>query len=279
MFQHKGNRNHKYPYPLGRPHCHTINAVLIMIKVEHLYKGFDGVQVLKDISVEYEAGKCNMIIGASGSGKTVLLKNLIGLMTPDSGEISYGDMKMSQMTDNEKKLLRQRIGILFQGSALFDFATVIENVMFPMEFFTDWSPAQRRERAQFCLEKVNVIGSDKKFPNELSGGMQKRVGIARAIALNPKFLFCDEPNSGLDPYTSILIDQLISDLTKEFNMTTVVNTHDMNSILEIGDKIGFIHQGTLLWQGDKNSILSTDCKELRTFVCANTLARNIIEGK
>ena len=250
-----------------------------MIKVEHLYKGFDGVQVLKDISVEYEAGKCNMIIGASGSGKTVLLKNLIGLMTPYSGEISYGDMKMSQMTDNEKKLLRQRIGILFQGSALFDFATVIENVMFPMEFFTDWSPAQRRERAQFCLEKVNVIGSDKKFPNELSGGMQKRVGIARAIALNPKFLFCDEPNSGLDPYTSILIDQLISDLTKEFNMTTVVNTHDMNSILEIGDKIGFIHQGTLLWQGDKNSILSTDCKELRTFVCANTLARNIIEGK
>ena len=250
-----------------------------MIKVEHLYKGFDGVQVLKDISVEYEAGKCNMIIGASGSGKTVLLKNLIGLMTPDSGEISYGDMKMSQMTENEKKLLRQRIGILFQGSALFDFATVIENVMFPMEFFTDWSPAQRRERAQFCLEKVNVIGSDKKFPNELSGGMQKRVGIARAIALNPKFLFCDEPNSGLDPYTSILIDQLISDLTKEFNMTTVVNTHDMNSILEIGDKIGFIHQGTLLWQGDKNSILSTDCKELRTFVCANTLARNIIEGK
>ena len=170
-----------------------------MIKVEHLYKGFDGVQVLKDISVEYEAGKCNMIIGASGSGKTVLLKNLIGLMTPDSGEISYGDMKMSQMTDNEKKLLRQKIGILFQGSALFDFATVIENVMFPMEFFTDWSPAQRRERAQFCLEKVNVIGSDKKFPNELSGGMQKRVGIARAIALNPQFLFCDEPNSGLRP--------------------------------------------------------------------------------
>lgn len=250
-----------------------------MIKVEHLYKGFDGVQVLKDISVEYEAGKCNMIIGASGSGKTVLLKNLIGLMTPDSGEISYSGMMMSQMTEDEKKKLRQKIGILFQGSALFDFATVIENVMFPMEFFTDWSPAQRRERAQYCLEKVNVIGSDNKYPNELSGGMQKRVGIARAIALNPEYLFCDEPNSGLDPYTSILIDQLISDLTKEFNMTTVVNTHDMNSILEIGDKIGFIHKGTLLWQGDKTSILSTDCEELRTFVCANTLARNIIEGK
>lgn len=250
-----------------------------MIKVEHLYKGFDGTPILKDVSVTYEPGKCNMIIGASGSGKTVLLKNLIGLMQPDSGEIWYGDQKMSEMTSKEKMKLRQRIGILFQGSALFDFATVLENVMFPMDFFTDWSPAQKKERAQYCLEKVNVIGSDGKFPNELSGGMQKRVGIARAIALNPEFLFCDEPNSGLDPYTSILIDRLISDLTTEFNMTTVVNTHDMNSILEMGDKIGFIHQGTLLWQGDKHSILNTDCKELRDFVCANTLARNIIEGR
>lgn len=250
-----------------------------MIKVEHLYKSFDGRTVLNDISVDYEPGKCNMIIGASGSGKTVLLKNLIGLMEPDSGEISYGDRALSQMDYEEKKALRQKIGVLFQGSALFDFATVIENVMFPMEFFTDWSAAQRRERAQYCLEKVNVIGSDSKYPNELSGGMQKRVGIARAIALNPQFLFCDEPNSGLDPYTSILIDRLIHDLTKEFNMTTVVNTHDMNSILEIGDRIGFISQGSLLWQGDKNTILSTDCKELRDFVCANTLARNIIEGR
>lgn len=250
-----------------------------MIKVENLYKSFDGVQVLKDISVEYEAGKCNMIIGASGSGKTVLLKNLIGLLEPDSGEISYGDRKLSAMGYEERKGLRQKIGILFQGSALFDFATVIENVMFPMEFFTDWSPAQRRERAQYCLEKVNVIGSDDKYPNELSGGMQKRVGIARAIALNPEYLFCDEPNSGLDPYTSILIDRLISDLTKEFNMTTVVNTHDMNSILEIGDKIGFISKGSLLWQGDRHSILHTECQELKDFVCANTLARNIIEGK
>ena len=250
-----------------------------MIKVESLDKSFDGVQVLKDVSVTYEPGKCNMIIGASGSGKTVLLKNLIGLMQPDSGEISYDDRKLSQMSEKEKMQLRQNIGILFQGSALFDFATVIENVMFPMEFFTDWSPAQRRERAQFCLEKVNVIGSDDKYPNELSGGMQKRVGIARAIALNPKYLFCDEPNSGLDPYTSILIDRLISDLTKEFNMTTVVNTHDMNSILEIGDKIGFIHQGRMLWQGDKNTILQPDCQQLKDFVCANTLARNIIEGR
>ena len=250
-----------------------------MIKVENLNKSFDGVQVLKDISVEYEPGKCNMIIGASGSGKTVLLKNLIGLMEPDSGDICYGDRKLSEMGYKEKMLLRQNIGILFQGSALFDFATVIENVMFPMEFFTTWSEAQRRERAQYCLEKVNVIGSDDKYPNELSGGMQKRVGIARAIALNPSYLFCDEPNSGLDPYTSILIDRLISDLTKEFNMTTVVNTHDMNSILEIGDKIGFIHKGSMLWQGDRHTILQTDCHELKDFVCANTLARNIIEGK
>ena len=250
-----------------------------MIKVENLYKGFDGVPVLKNINVEFEPGKCNMIIGASGSGKTVLLKNLIGLMEPDSGDICYGDRKLSEMGYKEKMLLRQNIGILFQGSALFDFATVIENVMFPMEFFTTWSEAQRRERAQYCLEKVNVIGSDDKYPNELSGGMQKRVGIARAIALNPSYLFCDEPNSGLDPYTSILIDRLISDLTKEFNMTTVVNTHDMNSILEIGDKIGFIHKGSMLWQGDRHTILQTDCQELKDFVCANTLARNIIEGK
>lgn len=249
-----------------------------MIKVENISKSFDGVQVLKDISVTYEPGKCNMIIGASGSGKTVLLKNLIGLMEPDSGDISYGDMKMSQMDYKAKMSLRKNIGILFQGSALFDFATVIENVMFPMEFFTDWSEAERRERAQYCLEKVNVIGSDDIYPNELSGGMQKRVGIARAIALNPSYLFCDEPNSGLDPYTSILIDRLISDLTKEFNMTTVVNTHDMNSILEIGDRIGFIHKGQMLWQGDKNTILQPSCQELHDFVCANTLARNIIEA-
>ena len=250
-----------------------------MIKVEHLYKSFEGKEVLKDINVEYEPGKCNMIIGASGSGKTVLLKNLIGLMEPDDGEIYYGAKRLTTMDYAQKKTLRQNIGVLFQGSALFDFATVIENVMFPMQFFTDWSKAQMKERAQYCLEKVNVIGSDSKYPNELSGGMQKRVGIARAIALNPSFLFCDEPNSGLDPYTSILIDRLISDLTKEFNMTTVVNTHDMNSILEIGDKIGFISQGTLMWQGDRHTILETECQELKDFVCANTLSRNIIEGR
>ncbi|MCI6493613.1 MAG: ATP-binding cassette domain-containing protein [Bacteroidales bacterium] len=250
-----------------------------MIKVENLNKSFDGIQVLKDINVQYEPGKCNMIIGASGSGKTVLLKNLIGLLEPDSGDICYGDKKLSEMSYYEKKSLRQRIGILFQGSALFDFATVLENVMFPMDFFTDWSVSEKKERARYFLDKVHVTGSDDKYPNELSGGMQKRVGIARAIALNPQYLFCDEPNSGLDPYTSILIDRLISDLTQEFNMTTVVNTHDMNSILEMGDKIGFIYKGSMLWQGDKNTILHTDCQELRDFVCSNTLARNIIEGR
>ena len=250
-----------------------------MIRVKNLYKEFDGRDVLKDISIDYKPGECSLIIGASGSGKTVLLKSLVGLHTPDKGEIWYGDKLFTQMKDKERKEIRKEMGMLFQGSALFDFATVLENVMFPMEFFTDWSKAQMKERAQYCLEKVNVIGSDSKYPNELSGGMQKRVGIARAIALNPEYLFCDEPNSGLDPYTSILIDRLISDLTKEFNMTTVVNTHDMNSILEIGDKIGFISKGSLLWQGDRHTILKTECKELRDFVCANTLARNIIEGR
>ncbi|MCF0175240.1 MAG: ATP-binding cassette domain-containing protein [Bacteroidales bacterium] len=250
-----------------------------MIKVEHLYKSFDGVEVLKDINVCYEPGMCNMIIGASGSGKTVLLKNLIGLLTPDSGEILYSGESLSAMNLDNKRRLRQRIGILFQGSALFDFATVLENVMFPMNFFTDWSEAQKRERARYLLERVNVINSEDKYPDELSGGMQKRVGIARAIALDPDYLFCDEPNSGLDPYTSILIDQLISSITKEFNITTVVNTHDMNSMLENGDRISFIHKGTLLWQGDRNTILTADCEELRSFVCANTLARNIIEGR
>lgn len=247
-----------------------------MIKVEHLHKGFDGVPVLKDINVTYETGKCNMIIGKSGSGKTVLLKCLIGLLEPDSGDILYGDFALSGMNYAQKKALRQKIGILFQGSALFDFATVLENVMFPMDFFTNWSKAQKIERARFCLNRVNVVNSDDKYPNELSGGMQKRVGIARAIALNPQFLFCDEPNSGLDPYTSILIDQLISGLTEEFNITTVVNTHDINSILEIGDRIGFIHEGNMVWQGDRNSILSTECEELRDFLCANTLARNVM---
>lgn len=247
-----------------------------MIKVEHLYKSFGDLQVLKDISLDLVPGRCNMIIGASGSGKTVLLKNLIGLLEPDSGEIWYGGKRLSDMDYEAKSRLRQKIGVLFQGSALFDFETVLGNVMFPMNFFTDWTEDQKRERARFCLDRVNVKGADDKYPNELSGGMQKRVGIARAIALNPDFLFCDEPNSGLDPYTSGLIDKLIHGITEEYGITTVINTHDMNSMLEIGDKIEFIHGGTILWEGDRHTILSTDCQELRTFVGDNVLARRII---
>ena len=248
-----------------------------MIRVEQLYKSFDGVPVLKDISVGYEAGKCNMIIGKSGSGKTVLLKNIMGLMEPDSGEVWYGDSRLSAMSYQERNSFRRNIGVLFQGSAIFDFATVLENVMFPMEFFTDWTREQKVERARFCLERVEVLNAEDKYPSELSGGMQKRVGIARAIALNPSFLFCDEPNSGLDPHTSILIDQLISELTKEYNMTTIVNTHDMNSILEIGDRISYIDEGRLLWQGSKDNLLTTDCTELQDFLRSNTLLRDRVK--
>ena len=247
-----------------------------MIRVEHLNKSFGTFQVLKDISVEYVPGKCNMIIGKSGSGKTVLLKNIIGLMQPDSGEIWYGDRALSSMDYQERQQQRRNVGVLFQGSAIFDFATVLDNVMFPMEFFTDWSRAQKIERARFCLDRVEVTGVEDRYPAELSGGMQKRVGIARAIALNPSFLFCDEPNSGLDPHTSILIDQLISELTSEYNMTTIINTHDMNSILDIGDRIGFIDGGRMVWQGSKDDILETDCPELKEFLRSNTLIRNII---
>lgn len=237
-----------------------------MIKVEHLNKSFNGTPILKDISLEYLPGRCNMVIGASGSGKTVLLKTLIGLYGPDSGEIWYGSERLSNMTYEEKKKLRQRIGMLFQASALFDFATVLENIMFPMDFCTDWTREQKIERVRFCLDRVNVRDSDNKYPNELSGGMQKRVGIARAIALNPDYLFCDEPNSGLDPYTSSLIDQLISEITREFNMTTVINTHDMNSVLEIGDTVSFIEKGTLAWTGDRHSILDSEYPGLRNFI-------------
>ena len=247
-----------------------------MITVKNLKKSFDGRPVLNGVSMSFRKGECNMLIGASGSGKTVLLNMLIGLVAPDSGEIWYGDEEFTKMSETEKKLLHQKIGILFQGSALFDFRTVLGNVMFPMDFLTDWTEAEKRDRARYLLDKVNVRDSDDKYPDELSGGMQKRVGIARAIALNPSYLFCDEPNSGLDPQTSIVIDQLISSLTKEFGITTIMNTHDMNSILEIGDNIGFLHEGTILWEGDRHSILSADCRPLVDFLCSNTLARNII---
>lgn len=246
-----------------------------MISVKNLYKEFDGRTVLEDISITYNPGECSLIIGASGSGKTVLLKSLVGLHTPDKGEIWYDGNLFTKMQQKEKKNLRREIGMLFQGSALFDFATVEENVMFPMDFFTDWSYEQKMERANFCLKRVNLVNAHKKMPSELSGGMQKRVGIARAIALNPKYLFCDEPNSGLDPTTSILIDRLIQEITQEYKITTVINTHDMNSVMEIGDKIGFIYKGRKLWEGSNKQILHSDCKELNDFVFASNMAQQL----
>ena len=246
-----------------------------MISVKNLYKEFDNRPVLEDISIDYKPGECSLIIGASGSGKTVLLKSIVGLHTPEKGEIWYGDKLFTKMNLKEKKNLRKEIGMLFQGSALFDFATVEENIMFPMDFFTDWSYEQKLERANFCLKRVNLVNANKKMPAELSGGMQKRVGIARAIALNPKYLFCDEPNSGLDPTTSILIDRLIQEITQEYKITTIINTHDMNSVMEIGDKIGFIYKGDKLWEGSNREILHSDCKELNDFVFASNMAQQL----
>ncbi|MBQ7772506.1 MAG: ATP-binding cassette domain-containing protein [Bacteroidales bacterium] len=246
-----------------------------MIRIKNLYKEFDGKDVLKDISIDYKPGECSLIIGASGSGKTVLLKSIVGLHTPEKGEIWYGDKLFNKLREKEKKELRKEMGMLFQGSALFDFATVEENIMFPMDFFTDWSLEQKLERANFCLRRVNLENANKKYPNELSGGMQKRVGIARAIALNPKYLFCDEPNSGLDPTTSIVIDRLIKEITQEYNITTVINTHDMNSVMEIGDKIGFIYQGRKVWEGSNKEILHSDCKELNDFVFTTNMAKQL----
>jgi len=248
-----------------------------MIRVVKLNKFFGDKQVLKDITINYQPGDCSLIIGASGSGKTVLLKSLVGLYEPDSGEVWYEDILFNKLDFKEKKNIRKEIGMLFQGSALFDFATVEENIRFPMDFFTDWSNEQKLDRVNFCLKRVNLKNVNKLFPNELSGGMQKRVGIARAIALNPKYLFCDEPNSGLDPHTSILIDQLISEITKEYNITTVVNTHDMNSVMEIGDTVGFIYNGELVWEGNKNNILTSSHKELNEFVFASNMAKRVKE--
>ncbi|HCT93263.1 MAG: ABC transporter ATP-binding protein [Bacteroidetes bacterium GWE2_39_28] len=248
-----------------------------MIQVNNLNKYFGEKHVLKDISITYKPGECSLIIGASGSGKTVFLKSLVGLLTPDSGEIWYEKIQFNALSFKEQRSIRKEIGMLFQGSALFDFATVEENVRFPMDFFTTWSDKEKLDRVNFCLERVNLKNVNKLFPNELSGGMQKRVGIARAIALNPKYLFCDEPNSGLDPHTSILIDQLISEITKEYNITTVVNTHDMNSVMEIGDTVGFIHQGKLVWEGDKENVLTSDCEELNNFVFASRMAKKMKE--
>lgn len=248
-----------------------------MIEIKDLKKSFDGRTVLYGINSTFETGKTNLIIGQSGSGKTVLLKCLVGLLKPDSGEILYDGRNVLQMNSNQIKDLRQEIGMLFQGSALFDSETVLGNVMFPLIMFSNMSHSEMLERAHFCLNRVNLQGADKKFPSEISGGMQKRVAIARAIALNPKYLFCDEPNSGLDPRTSIVIDELLSDITHEYGITTIINTHDMNSVMGIGENIIFINKGHQEWVGNKEKIFHTANEALNEFVFATDLFRRVKE--
>jgi phospholipid/cholesterol/gamma-HCH transport system ATP-binding protein len=248
-----------------------------MIRVKNLYKSFEGRTVLDDISVTFEPGKTNLIIGSSGSGKTVLLKSIVGLHDIDSGEIWFEDILFNELNFRAKKAIRQEMGMLFQGSALFDSLTVQENVRYPLDMFSDMNERQKIARVNFCLERVNLTGSNKLFPSELSGGMKKRAAIARAIALNPKYLFCDEPNSGLDPITAILIDGLIKEITQEYNITTIVNTHDMNSVMEIGEKVVFISEGQICWEGNRTEILNSNCKLLNDFVFANALAKKLKE--
>ncbi len=246
-----------------------------MITVHHLTKYFDGRAAISDISTQYRPGECSLVIGASGSGKTVLLKSIIGLLEPDEGEVLFGDVVFNKLPMKEKKATRSQIGMLFQGSALFDFATAQENVMFPLNFFSDMSRSEKLDRVNFCLRRVGLENVNDKYPSELSGGMQKRVGIARAIALNPKYLFCDEPNSGLDPQTSVMIDRLIQEITREYGITTIINTHDMNSVMEIGDKVLFIYKGRKLWEGSNKDILLSDNKELEEFIFASRMAKEL----
>lgn len=246
-----------------------------MIEVNDITKSFDGRTVLHDVSATFYTGKTNLIIGQSGSGKTVLMKSLVGLLQPDSGSILFDGRDIVTMSSHEIKELRKEIGMLFQGSALFDSETVLGNVMFPLVMFTDMSREEMLERAHFCIKRVNLTGAEDKFPSEISGGMQKRVAIARAIALNPKYLFCDEPNSGLDPKTSILIDELLSDITHEYGITTVINTHDMNSVLGIGENIIFINKGYREWVGDMTQIYTTSNEALNDFVFATELFKKV----
>jgi len=250
-----------------------------MIEALNISKSFGDNQVLKDITVKFEKGKTNLIIGQSGSGKTVLMKCLVGLYEVDEGHVIFDDRDFSAMTFKERKKIRQEIGMLFQGGALFDSMTVEENIMFPLTMFTEQSPEERLERVNFCLNWVNLENENRLYPAELSGGMTKRVAIARAIALNPKYLFCDEPNSGLDPHTSGVIDDLISKITEEFQITTIVNTHDMNSVIKIGDTISFIYKGQLWWEGNKTQILDSDNKELNDFVFDTELTKRLKKSK
>ena len=246
-----------------------------MIEAKHVYKHFQERTVLEDINITFDSGKTNLIIGLSGSGKTVLMKCLVGLLDIDEGEILFNERNFQNIKLEDKKIIRKEIGMLFQGAALFDSQSVEENVMFPLDIFTDMTMEEKIDRVNFCLNRVNMVNSNKLYPSEISGGMKKRVAIARAIVLKPRYLFCDEPNSGLDPKTSIVIDNLIAEITKEFNITTVVNTHDMNSVLEIGDKVAFINKGKLWWEGDKDNILHSDNKELDDFVYATELTRKL----
>ena len=240
-----------------------------MIEFKNIVKKFGDKLVLNDVSHKMETGKTNLIIGTSGSGKTVLQKCLVGLFEPDEGEIIYDGTSFTQMSEDDRKLLRQQIGMLFQGSALFDSMTVEDNIKFPLDMFTKDKQQEKLKRVNEVLERVNLVGSNKKFPAELSGGMKKRVGIARAIVMNPKFLFCDEPNSGLDPQTSMLIDKLISDITKDYKMTTIINTHDMNSVMEIGDNILYLKDGKKEWTGNSKDIIFSENKNLNQFIFAS----------
>lgn len=246
-----------------------------MIQLKNISKRFDQRQILSDVSATFEKGHINLIIGGSGSGKTVMMKCMVGLEEVDSGEILYDGQRFSGLDKKERKPFRQEIGMVFQGGALFDSLTVEQNVMFPLNMFTDMTLEEKIDRVHFCLNRVNLPNSEKLMPSELSGGMKKRVAIARAIAPNPHFLFCDEPNSGLDPRTSIVIDNLIKEITEEYNITTIVNTHDMNSVLEIGDKIIFLYKGKKWWEGNVDDILRTDNQEINDFIFASKLAKAI----
>ncbi len=246
-----------------------------MIELRNIHKSFDGKTVLQDINATFENGKTNLIIGQSGSGKTVLMNCIVGLLEPDEGEVYYDGRSFFKMGKKEKKDIRREMGMIFQSGALFDSLSVLQNVMFPLDMFSRDTYSDKVKRAKFCLDRVNLSEASDRYPAEISGGMQKRVAIARAIALNPKYLFCDEPNSGLDPKTALVIDALIQDITKEFNITTIINTHDMNSVMAIGEKILYIHQGEKEWEGDKEKILTAKNKKLNDFVFASDLFKKI----